>query len=59
MVSDPFNDDVHIVLLFDVVAPDTSNDNVHVDIVAPDTLNDDVHVVLLFKLFTYNDVFKL
>ena len=51
MVLNAFNDDVHVVVLFNVVLPDTFNDDVHVvalfDLVVPDIYND---VFILFHI---------
>ena len=47
--------------MFNVVNPDTFNDDIHVvlfdKVVNPDTFNDDMHVVLLFNIVV-PDIFK-
>ncbi len=62
VVPDTFNDDVHVVVLFNVVVPDTFNDDVHVvilfNIIVPDTYNE-LFIVVLFDNVVKPDIFKV
>ncbi len=56
VVPDTFNDDIHVVVLFNVVVPDTLNDDKNVD--APET-NKLVKLVLFNIIVDVNCKFEM